>query len=458
MPKSVSRTDVVLAAILSAAVLPILAGCRRGDDAPAGRGRSLEREERQVTRVSVSSSGDEADAWSVDPSISADGRFVTFWSAARNLVPGDTNGRLDIFIHDRETGLTERVSVSSAGDRADGLSGYPTPVSADGRFVAFASEAANLVPGDMNGKCDVFVRDRRTDRTEKASVSSSGGEADGRSELPAISTDGRFVTFRSLAANLVPGDTNRKLDIFLHDRETGLTERVSVSSSGDQVNGSSGGSSISADGRFVAFACDAQSLSPDDEYVHMDIFVRDREMGKTERLSVSSSGGEPDSSGGAPSITPDGRFVAFESRAANLVPGDTNRECDIFVHDRRTGKTERVSVGSSGAEANGDSWDPSFSHSISADGRFVAFGSKATNLVPGDTNGHEDVFVHDRKTGTTVRVSTSASGGQADGPSGGVTISSDGRFMAFSSAATNLVPGDTNNASDVFIARNPLVP
>jgi Tol biopolymer transport system component len=458
MLKNASPTGLVLAAILPATVLPILAGCRRGDDAPAARVRNLEKKERQVTRVSVSSSGGEADAWSIDPSISADGRFVAFWSAATNLVPGDTNGKLDIFVHDRKAGLTERVSVSSSGDQANGFSWYPTPVSADGRFVAFTSDAANLVPGDTNGCNDVFVHDRKTGRTERVSVGSSGGEADGRSELPAISADGRFVTFRSLAANLVPGDTNGKLDIFVHDRETSLTERVSVSSSGDQVNGSSGGSSISADGRFVAFVCDARSLTPNDEYVHKDMFIRDRETGKTERLSVSSSGGEPDSSGNDPSITPDGRFVAFESRAANLVPGDTNRECDIFVHDRRSGKTERVSVSSSGAEANGDSWHPSFSHSISADGRFVAFGSKATNLVPGDTNGVRDVFVRDRKRGKTVRVSVDSFGSEANGVSGGVTISSDGRFVAFASAATNLVPGDTNDTSDVFVARNPLAP
>jgi len=384
--------------------------------------------------VSVDSSGNQANGGSTWPAISADGRFVAFQSDASNLVSGDTNGENDIFIHNRQTGATERVSVDSAGNQADGSSREPA-ISADGRFVAFESAASNLVSGDTNGENDIFVHDRQTGATERVSVDAAGSQADGGSNAPAISADGRFVAFQSEASNLVSGDSNGQSDVFVHDRQTGITERVSVDSAGSQADGSSTSPAISADGRFVAFAS-ASKLVPDDTSGGSDVFVHDRQTGITERVSVDSEGDQADGSSGEPAISADGRFVAFESQGGNLVPRDFNRDQDIFVHDRQTGTTERVSVDSAGKQSSA----PTSAPAISADGRLVAFHAGQSNLVPGDTNRFQDVFVHDRDTGATERVSVDSDGNQGDDHSGLPAISGDGRFVAFWSWAINLAP------------------
>ncbi|TVQ31479.1 MAG: hypothetical protein EA376_09380 [Phycisphaeraceae bacterium] len=378
--------------------------------------------------------------------MSADGRFVAFHSIASNLVPGDTNGAADIFVHDRQKGDTERVSLSSSGEEGDSHSVEPS-ISADGRYVAFESAAINLVPGDTNGRWDIFVRDRQTGVTERVSVSSTGEQGNHHSRRPSISADGRFVAFESDATNLVPDDTNGVRDTFVHDRQTGVTERVSVDSSGEQGNSWSEHTSISSDGRFVAFHSIASNLVPDDTNSAIDIFVHDLQTGVTERVSLSSKGEQGNGDSFSPSISADGRFVAFDSNATNLVADDTNGARDIFVHDRQKGDTERVNLSSSGEQGN--SW--SERSSISADGRFVAFQSIASNFVPGDTNDAWDVFVRDRETGVTERVSVSSSGEQGDDSSILSSVSADGRFVAFMSLATNLVPDDTNDARDIFV-------
>jgi Tol biopolymer transport system component len=401
--------------------------------------------------VSVSSTGEQGNYRSgYEPtSVSADGRFVAFESYASNLVPEDTNGRVDVFVRDRLTCTTERVSLSSSGEQGDYRSDWSS-ISADGRFVAFHSGATNLVPGDTNGWDDIFVRDRLTCTTERVSLSSSGGQGNGGdSGRPFISADGQFVAFESFATNLVPGDTNGWDDIFVRDRLTCTTERVSLSSLGDQGNYWSYWPSVSADGRFVAFHSYSSNLVPDDTNGRDDIFVRDSLLGITERVSVSSGGEQGNGdSGWAERISADGQFVAFQSYASNLVQDDTNGLWDVFVRDRQSDTTELVSVSSSGELGNGWSEVPS----MSADGRFVAFHSGATNLVPGDTNGCLDVFVRDRQSGITERVSISSSGEQANiGDSGLPSISADGRFVPFVSYASNLVPDDTNDAFDVFV-------
>jgi Tol biopolymer transport system component len=405
-----------------------------------------------TTRVNVDSSGAQANNVSQNPSISADGRFVAFTSFATNLVPGDTNGFADIFVRDRQGGTTERVSVDSNGGQANSSSDMPS-LSADGRFVAFMSYSANLVPGDTNGTWDVFVHDRATGLTERASVDSNGAQANASSQNPSISADGRFVVFMSYASNLVPGDTNAFLDVFVRDRQTGTTERVSVDSSGAQGDSDSGliYLSVSADGRFVAFDSHATNLVSGDTNGTWDVFVRDRQLGTTLRASLDSAGLQGNDISSGSSISADGRFVAFGSNASNLVPGDTNTVLDVFVRDLQSGTTERVSVDSSGAE--GDSESGFAGLSISADGQRVAFTSFATNLVPGDINGIWDVFVHDRATGLTERVSVDSSGVGGNGYSGGesLSISADGRIVTFSSTATNLVAGDTNGTTDIFV-------
>ena len=399
-------------------------------------------------RVSVATGGGQGDGNSTNSAISADGRFVAFFSGATNLVGGDTNATIDIFVHDRQTGTTERVSVTTGGVQATGGDSYNPAISADGRFVAFDSDATNLVGGDTNGLNDVFVHDRQTGTTERLSVATDGTEADNNSYDPAISADGRFVAFYSYATNLVSGDTNSTFDIFVHDRQTGTTERVSVATGGAEATGVSLVPAISADGRFVAFHSDATNLVSGDTNGQSDVFVHDRQTGTTERVSVATGGTEANFASNAGPISADGRFVSFQSLASNLVSGDTNGARDIFVHDRQTGATERVSVATGGGQADGDS----IIAAISADGRFVAFRSTSTNLVVGgDTNATYDIFVHDRQTGTTERVSVATGGGQATGGSYAPAISADGRFVAFDSSATDLVTGDTNAVNDIFV-------
>ena len=289
--------------------------------------------------------------------------------------------------------------------------------------------------------------------TKRVSVDSLGAQGIGDSEGPSISAHGRFVAFYSSAANLVGSDTNGARDVFVRDRQTGKTARVSVDSHGAQGNGDSEGPSISADGRFVAFYSFASNLVAGDTNGVINVFVRDRKTGKTTRVSVNSHGAQTKRDSIVRAISADGRFVAFDSTASNLVGGDTNGVDDVFVRDRKTGKTTRVSVNSHGAQGNGDSFIPS----ISADGRFVAFYSDAANLVAGDGNAAGDGFVRDRKAGRTKRVSVASHGTQGNDTSFPPSISADGRFVAFTSLANNLVAGDTNGASDIF-ARGPLRP
>lgn len=419
----------------------------------------------RTERVSVSSTGAEANGGSAYlNAISADGTVIAFASIANNLVPGDTNGTWDVFVRDLATGVTERVSVSTDGSEANGLSAHPS-ISADGRYVAFSSGASNLVAGDTNGFGDVFVHDRETGATTRVSLAHDGTEGNGNSGNfgPSLSADGRYVTYSSTASNLVPGDTNGgdvqwDQDAFVYDRETGEVERVSVASDGTQTNARarSIAETISADGRYVAFSSNAANLVDGDANGVYDLFLHDRSTGRTERISVSSHGVEGNNHSQSAALSTDGRYVAFSSDASNLVPSDTNGTWDVFVHDRSTGVTERVSVAGSGAEGQGGSGPPrlnSTSPRISADGRFVLFQSAAPNLVPGDSNEMRDVFVHDRVTGLTERVSVADDGAQSNGNSSALysAMTPDARYVAFDSDASNLVPSDTNGFLDVFV-------
>jgi hypothetical protein len=406
-----------------------------------------------VQRASVDSTGAEANDYSSYAiGISEDGGLVLFSSHAWNLVANDLNGWEDVFVHDFSTGTTELVSVDSSGKQGNSDSGlFSGAISADGQVVAFVSWATNLVTGDKNGVSDIFVHDRSTGVTERVSVNSSGGEANGPSDVPALSADGRYVAFECLASNLVSGDHNGVWDIFVHDRSTGATQRVSVDSSGVEGNGHCYGPSISRDGQVVAFGSEATNLVSGDTNRSPDVFVHDRGSGATEIVSVSSQGVQGSGISSNASVSGDGAFVAFSSLSNNLVPSDTNGFSDVFVRDRSAGTTERVSVDSSGGQANEVSdWS-----SISSDGQVVAFSSAASNLVAGDANQSFDVFVRDRAAGTTEVASIGRSGGVGNDDSGdsglGLALSGNGMVVAFESVATDLVSGDTNGTSDIFV-------
>ncbi|MBI1851941.1 MAG: PD40 domain-containing protein [Planctomycetes bacterium] len=404
-----------------------------------------------TTRVSVSTTGVESDGYSYLPRLSADGRFVAFVSAATNLVPGDVNGVADIFVHDRLSRITERVSVDSNGVEADNYSDFPA-ISGDGRFVAFVSDASNLVPGDGNGSADIFVHDRVSRATTRVSVDSSGQEGDGESGVkygPCLSSDGRFVVFTSAATNLVSDDTNGTVDVFVHDRQTGVTTRVSVGTGGVEGDAASFAYTISADGRYVPFHSISVNWLPGGGNGAYQQLLHDRATGVTDLVSVAPDGQLANLNSLRGTVSDDGRYVAFESYASNLVARDLNVDDDVFVRDRQAGMTTRISVSSLGVEGN----SVSAAARISSDGRYVLFGSGADDLVVGDRNGAIDSFLHDRQTGSTERVSVGAAGQEADGQSGflGYSLSADARMIAFASDATNLVPNDRNAVADVFV-------
>ncbi|NJK68253.1 MAG: calcium-binding protein [Microcoleus sp. SU_5_3] len=343
--------------------------------------------------------------------------------------------------------ILTRISVNSLGKEGDRFSIDPS-ISADGRFIAFESTATNLVPGDTNNNSDVFVRDRLTNTTTRISVNSTGNQGNFDAFNPAISADGRFVAFESNSTNLVPGDTNNTSDIFLHDRLNGSTTRISVDSTGQEGDRPSINPSISADGRFVAFESNSINLVPGDTNNNSDIFIRNIEKNTTTRVSVNSTGKQGNIGSFNPSISANGRFVVFDSLADNLVAGDTNSTRDIFVREIQTNTTTRISVNSSGNQGNSGSVSPA----ISADGRgrFVAFQSNASNLVTGDTNGTSDIFVHDRLTNTTSMASMNSTGEIANRSSFKPSISAGGRFVVFDSLADNLGAADTNGTNDIF--------
>jgi Tol biopolymer transport system component len=388
----------------------------------------------RIERVSTGTHHTQADGASVAPAISANGRYVAFGSAAANLVPGDRNGVADIFVRDLRTGRTQRIAEGPASDPA---------LSADGRYVVFATKAA-LVKGDRNDDTDIYLRDLKTHRTER--ISTGHAAIPPRYELnyePSISGNGRYVAYSTAAEDAAPGDTNGRDDVIVHDRRTGRNELVQFNTDGTEGDSDSFQATFGTDGRYVAFVTAAQ-LDPAHDWTHgTNVYVRDRAKGTTEQVSIPTRFVYKNGSFG-PSMSANARLVAFSSNVDNLVPGDTNKTTDVFLFDRKARTAVRLSTAADGTQAD----RPSQGVSLSADGRYAAFSSAATNLVPGDTNGVADIFVKDLRTGAIHQLT-----GGADGASGTVALDADGRTAAFSSTATNLVPGDTNGVSDVFVRR-----
>lgn len=430
-------------------------------------------------RVSIASDGTEGNGFVGEyTAISADGRYVVFPSYSWNLVPGDQQYAYeDIFLHDNQTRITERISVNSAGVAANGDSYNSLDISADGRYVVFESKATNLVSGDTNNAWDVFVRDRLESTTSRVSVSSANGQSNGNSYYGRISDDGNTVIFSSTANNLVTGDSNNKWDIFAHNLLTGQTERISLSSSEVEGNNDSGDNqvaAVSSDGRYVAFSSRSTNLVPGDTNTYCDldidgifnencpdVFIRDRITGTTELVSINSDEELGNNFSILPAISADGQSVAFFSAASNLVPDDTNTcmtlyynsgPCpDAFVRDRLSGSTERVSISSIGTQTTVDPINYFHPPAISGDGRFVAFQSSDTHLASGATNGYSQILIHDRITHETTLVSANTYRWQGDSFSINPDLSFTGRYVAFDSGAGNLVSDDANGLYDIFV-------
>ena len=401
-----------------------------------------------TTLVSRHTNGTQGNAASNSPSISADGRIVTFSSAANNLVGGDTNDMADVFAYDRITGQTSLISRHTNGAQG---SGAAPSISGDGRYVAFTSGSAALVDNDTNGLYDIFVHDRTTGQTGRVSLRSDGAEANGYSSQPAISGDGRFVAFVSQATNLVDGDANGVADVFVHDRGTGQTTLVSRHTNGTQADPASISESptISGDGRYIAFSSTANTLTDGDLYHVNDIFVHDRTTGQT--TMISQGPGIHTGYHYAPSISADGRYVAFQTYPTWPYLDDCGDR--IYRYDTQTGTAELASRFPNGGMICLDSTDPA----ISADGRYVAF--VHVNCMGGQFCGNGwnyQVLQRDLQLGQTFEVSVTPPGivfGNDDALE--PVVSGDGQFIAFSSIATNLVAGDANGLRDVFLRERP---
>ena len=428
----------------------------------------------EITRVSVDTNGEEADGDSSCASIAAvveDDEvhvYVAFASDATDLVNGDNNDARDVFVRDVYNQTTIRVSKTNSGGEATGGDSDWPAISADALYVAFQSDADNLLgyQGDTNECTDIFVRDWQAGTPTTTLVSratgTSGTQGDGPSVRPAISADGQYVAFASDADNLlgVGNDTNDVRDVFVRYRlaQSPTTTRASTDSEDNEVTGASDWPVISAgeDYLYVAFQSLATDLVDNDGNGYCDIFVKDI-AGETTRISTDVDGDEGQFDSEWPGISADGEHIVFYSNVFTLLTSsDTNASDDIFVKDdwqTETPTLNRVSTDSSGNQV----FDPKYAGGVAInaddgtdDARYVVFMSMADNLVPGDTNGTADIFVKDRDNGTTTRVSTDSSGNQGNGISEWPAISATGRYVVFESTATNLVSGDTNGRMDVF--------
>ena len=416
-----------------------------------------------VELVSVAFNGGQPNGNSNGAVTSADGRCVAYYSDATNILPfgADANAFTDVYLFDRDSQETTRVSVGFDGQNPNGNSmaqRFRPSIDGECTCVGFSSDATNLVPNDTNGRSDVFIRFLQAQETQLISNGLGDEPANGASSFTSLPSNCSQIAFQSIASNLVPDDTNTSSDVFVFVQSSGEITRVSVGPGGEEANGPSITPSMSADGRCVAFASGATNLLPvpgpgaPDENNTLDIYVACEGV-VTCRASVNSDGEEADAMSFLPALNGDGTIVAFKSDATNLVPDDRNQKADVFVHSCTTGETVRASVGDEGQEANDNSIPPS----ISGEGRFVAFGSFASNLIFGvNTLGFSQVYVRDLEKDTTSIISTSPQGQPGNGgvPDLPPSISQDGGWVAFDSQANNLVPGDNQMFLDAFIRAN----
>jgi hypothetical protein len=402
--------------------------------------------------------------YSAYPNMSADGRQIVFSSPADNLVPNDTNGSADIFVRDLETGTIERVSVNSNGEQTPPSMSYYPSISADGQVVAFMSNSSSLVDNDTSvNQSDIFVHYRATGETIQVSVDSQGNQANSNSKYPVISGNGQYVAFQSAASNLVPNDTNGTSlydggNIFVHNLADSTTVRVSVQADGSQSNDRNNGylPGINYDGRYVIFQSRAAGIA--DGNTNLQIVLHDRDADNdgvfdepsgisNTVVSKSNDGSYGDKNSAHSEISSDGRYIVFGSYATNLVDDDTNNSWDLFLHDRLLNKTERVNVTHDGAQADFSSYWWFDRPSVSDNGRYVVFMSRATNLDPiyTNTSGAGKTYLRDRVEQTTRLISIDINDQSASGifP----IISNDGKVIAFHSNGLLVNEGLPQSAS-----------
>lgn len=395
--------------------------------------------------ISVSLNGDKTgDAGSYPSAISPSGRYVVFDCFANDVTEVGSGGLEQIVLHDRSTHTSELISAGPVGEPGDANS-HDGQVSSDGQLVVFSTLATNLYP-PSSSYGQIVLRNRQTGGVELVSVSTSGESADKEAYNPSISGNGRFVVFDSLADNLVPGDTNHVNDVFLRDRQLGTTVRIGLKTSGKQTTSSSGDAAISPNGRFIVYLADGINNATGDTTPRQDVILFDRQKNTREVVSLSSTGASTNDHCYHGTVSDDGRYIAFYTYASNLVPGDTNRTGDVFVRDRVAGTTTRVSVKSDGSQLDG----LSFASAISGNGRYVCFTSYA-RASANDTSNQLDCFVHDMVTGTTELLNVNTAGVQANGSATSSILNRDGRFAVITSGGTNFGLPDDNGAGDVIL-------
>jgi hypothetical protein len=418
--------------------------------------------------ISVNLSGTSGNGDSGEASVSQDGRFVVFSSTSSDLVAGDNNGFEDVFLRDRSTGTTTLISKNPGSGALGDEDSFEPKITNDGNFVIFVSRASNLVAGDSTelagGNSDVFRYNRQTGEIQLVSMTTAGNHPDGDSSEPNVSADGRFVVFSSFARNLGAADDNGGPDIFIRDMSLGTgnaaaTRTVSVRLDGNANEATGDGRSfdpqVSDDGRFVSFRSAATNLVANDVNGMIDTYVRDMGTGTNILVSVSTAGVSGNAESESNSISGDGKFVAFRSAASDLVANDTNNAPDIFLRNLQTNQTTLLSVNRTGtASARGQSRFPWLSSTASA----AAFSSSANDLVETDANGQEDIFIRDLVNGPIYLLSTSVAnnGNGGNGASFDAYTSRDGRFVTFTSEASDLAAGDTNGRTDVFFTNAPI--
>jgi putative cell wall-binding protein len=411
-----------------------------------------------VFRVSENESGVQVNDIAYTSAISADGATLAFESKATNMVPEDLGVDEDIYVVEPFTGDVELISVSPTGSVGNEVSSNAF-VSADGRFVVFSSFASNIVPPDTNVDWDLFIRDRMTDTTKRVTLGPGSVEPTAGTYYGQCTANGKFVAFTSTAISLVPGVVEGG-QVYIRDMDAGINELVSVAPGGGSGNESAGTRiSMTPNGRYVAFTTNSTNLdSPPQTGFMSDAYVRDRVAGTTTRVTRTHTGALPTGHSSDVQISANGRYVVFEYEDDDLLAADSNTYRDIFRYDRSTGKTEIVSVQQGGGQGNNHSRSP---RGISADGRHVYFTSTASNLRddvdPGsDTNNDTDTYAKDMVTGEVTRVSLTDSLGQITGDSDWGDMSADGRNFVFDSFGTNVVTPDTNGDTDVFFNRRSL--
>ncbi|MBX7137144.1 MAG: calcium-binding protein [Oligoflexia bacterium] len=414
-------------------------------------GFSAQAEFNEIRKVSIKSNGTASNQAATGTAISGDGTYTAFVTSS-NLIAGsssDSNDASDVFLHSI-SGSTVTITLishkaGSSSSTGDGASDQPS-ISSDGRYTVFSSSASDLVSGDDGGHSDIFLFDKNSGDIIRVSEASGGVDADGDSSQPKISADGLYITFVSSATNLVAGDSNDVADVFLYATGSGTITRLSVSTAGVEGDGESSAPTISSDGHYVAFASSAANLVSADTNAKTDIFLRNTIGNTTVRVSVDSSDANSDGDSFSPAISDSGNLIAFSSDATDLVSGDTNGVRDVFVRNISGASTDRISVSSSETQASASSDGAT----ISGDGRYVAFISLDEDLVTGDDNQAADAFVRDRTSTETTRISVKSGSGQVNGATTIAALSNDATHAALVSAATNLVSADSNQVADAF--------